>query len=489
MNYVLKKKLEIISFVSGAVLMTVELVGSRLISPYLGVSTFIWTSIIGIILGFLSLGYWYGGRLSLRNPNVGTLSKILFGSFLSLASILFLQPLVSSFSLISIDLRILAVFASILLFGPMSFFLGMVTPYIARLKIESTVESGSIVGTLYAVSTFGSILGTFLGGFFLISFMGISSIIFWASFTLFLTFIFSSLNESFSKEMFVSGLVILISIFFIPKFVLGSVIDIDTLYNRWVIYDLKDHAGQDIRLLRNSIVGAQSGIYKNDPIRLFSSYLQTFDMAPDLYKNPIETLLLGAGAYTYPMHFIAKYPDSKMDVVEIDGQLENIAQNFFGFRKSKNLFVYNMDARMFLKNNTKKYDVIFMDAFSSELSIPYHLTTLETVRDLKKSLKDDGIIIINLISAIKGPNSRFISAIWNTYSQVFPNNYALNMSMKSSSKVQNIVLVVSNKDIAFAITPGWEIINPVNFDKNIPVLTDEFAPVESYISGFLQDLI
>lgn len=499
MFYILKRRLEIISFISGAVLMTIELVGSRLISPYLGTSTFIWTSIIGVILGFLSLGYWYGGRLSINNPSLSTLSKILFWAFVSVSAILFLQPLLTVLSFLPIDLRLLAVSASIILFGPMSFCLGMVSPYIARLKIESTGTSGSTVGTLYAISTLGSILGTFLGGFFLISFFGTSTIILFGALTIFILFIFASISDSLPKDRIVMSLLILFSLFFLPRSFVGGVADIDTLYNRWILGDYTNPQGEEIRFLRNNIIGTQSGIYKDNPKRLLFPYLKVFDIAPDINtfakKDFRDVLLVGAGAYTYPMHFLSKYSRSHMDVVEIDAELVDIASRFFGFEPNSRISSYDLDARIFFKSNDKKYDIIFMDAFSSELSVPYHLTTVEAVTDLQKGLKSDGVVVVNVISAVTGDNARLFSSLWNTYSVVFPNLYALSKKESPLSGVQNIILIALNnreifneESIVSNMTEGWQLLNPEVFKTNIPILTDEFAPVEKYIGGFLKAL-
>src|SRR3989338_3749455 len=151
--------LEIAIFICGAVVMIFELVGSRVLGPYFGTSIFVWTSLIGIILGGLSLGYYFGGKIADKKPSLNILSLIIFLSaiFIGLTNfiknflLIFLQNNIS-------DIRVSSVIASLILFLPASFLLGMVSPYAAKLKLDSLNTSGSIIGNLYAISTAGSIV-------------------------------------------------------------------------------------------------------------------------------------------------------------------------------------------------------------------------------------------------------------------------------------------------------------------------------------------
>ena len=169
-----KYLLEIVVFICGADLMILEMVGSRVLAPYLGTSIYVWTSLIGVILGCLSLGYWTGGKLADKQANPRTLSSIIFLSAISITLVSFFKEYLITHiqNIIINDPRVITTVAALILFGPPSTLLGIVSPYAAKLRINSLSSSGSTVGTLYAISTIGSIVGTFLAGFFLIAFLG-----------------------------------------------------------------------------------------------------------------------------------------------------------------------------------------------------------------------------------------------------------------------------------------------------------------------------
>ncbi|MCD4747143.1 MAG: fused MFS/spermidine synthase [Bacteroidales bacterium] len=177
--------LEIIVFVCGAVVMAFEILGSRVLGPYVGTSISVWTSIIGVILGSLSLGYWLGGRIADRNPSFKTLSVIIFLSAVFIAISTLIKAFLLNFLLdFIIDIRWVSVIASLILFAIPSILLGMVSPYAVKLKIKSLSKSGSTAGNLYAISTLGSITGTFLAGFYLIPNFKITNILYILSLTL-----------------------------------------------------------------------------------------------------------------------------------------------------------------------------------------------------------------------------------------------------------------------------------------------------------------
>ena len=168
-----RSALEAAVFLCGTVVMVYEIIGSRLVSPYIGNSTYIWTSLIGVILGSLSLGYWLGGRLADRKPDIRQLASVIFiAAALISVTTLIKDVFLAAISAAAIMLEIKALIAALVLFAPASIFLGMVTPYAVKLKMLSLAESGRTVGNLYALSTIGSIVGTFAAGFFLVPFVG-----------------------------------------------------------------------------------------------------------------------------------------------------------------------------------------------------------------------------------------------------------------------------------------------------------------------------
>ena len=154
--------LEIAVFLCGAVVMVIELTGSRVLAPYLGTSLVVWTSLIGIILASLSIGYWWGGRLADRRPEARLLGRIILLSAFATAFMVLIKTFVLGFlQARSGGLHLAAMSATLLLFAPPSILIGMVSPFAVRLKLEDTQTSGQTAGKLYAISTIGSISGTF----------------------------------------------------------------------------------------------------------------------------------------------------------------------------------------------------------------------------------------------------------------------------------------------------------------------------------------
>ena len=181
-----KFSLEIIVFTAGAVVMILELTASRVLAPFTGTTIIAWTSLLGIILASLSLGYWWGGKLADKKPSYLILSKIIFlsGAWIFLISYL-KTPVLEILEKEIADLRILSIAASTILFSVPNVLLGMVFPFSIKLKLKRLKLSGQTAGGLYALSTLGSIFGTFLTGFFLLAFLGSTKILVLASFLLF----------------------------------------------------------------------------------------------------------------------------------------------------------------------------------------------------------------------------------------------------------------------------------------------------------------
>jgi predicted membrane-bound spermidine synthase len=171
--------LEIVVFICGAVVMAFEIVGSRMLGPYVGTSMMVWSSIIGIILLSLSLGYYFGGKLADKYPKYKYLAIIIgISAVLILFSTLSKDIVLSGLFKLSQNVKLISVLSSLILFTLPAFGLGMVSPFAARLKMKDIKTSGATVGYLYSLSTLGSITGTFLAGFYFIPSFRITHILF-----------------------------------------------------------------------------------------------------------------------------------------------------------------------------------------------------------------------------------------------------------------------------------------------------------------------
>lgn len=492
-----KYLLEFVVFIVGAAVMMLELTGSRVLAPYLGTSIIVWTSLIGIILGSLSLGYWWGGKIADRSPNFKALSLIIFAGAIATAITAFSKSIVLNLIQDNInDLRVGSVVATSILFAPPSVLLGMVSPYAARLKIKNLKKSGFAVGSIYAVSTVGSIVGTFLTGFWLIAFLGNTKILILVSFLLILISILS-----FAKQFLQIKLIMLILLILSVYAVEGirslnrqqGFVDVDTLYNRVLVYDSVDQKTQKpIKALLIDPFTTQSAVFK-DSDELVFNYLKFFRLAKHFKKDIKNSLLIGGAGYAYPRDYLVKYPDAAIDVVEIDPGLTELAMNYFRLKDDPRMIIYHQDARTFLNKTDKKYDVVFLDAFSSSYSVPYYLTTKETVARIYQLLNDDGVLVMNMISAIEGSKGKFLRAEYHTYKSLFENVYLYPVQdPQSPFEVQNIILVAAKGKVGILpVSDDPEIFQYLShlwtkdIDKDVGILSDDWAPVDQYMIELL----
>ncbi len=488
--------IEIIVFICGAVVMIFELVGSRILGPFMGTTIFVWTSLIGIILGSLSIGYWLGGHLADKKPKIDILSKIIF---LSAVSIIF-TTIIHRYFLNHLpnhifDVRLQAVFASIVLFAPASIFLGMVSPYAIKLKLKDVKSTGKTAGNLYAISTVGSICGTFLAGFFLIPFFGHQNILFFLSGLLLSISIILFFLVRFHAK---AGFAILFLLFvFALKFLIfqqnNSVIDVDTKYNRVLIYEANDYlSGKPAKYMR--INNEYSGAMFLDSDDLVFRYLRYYDLAEHFNPDFQRSLMIGGAAYSYPKYYLKKFPEASIDVVEIDPELTKLAREHFGLSDDPRLKIIHEDGRTFINNCKEKYDVVFVDAFKSQYTLPFQLTTREAVQKIYTILNNDGVAILNIISSVEGKKSLFLQAEYLTYQSVFQQVYLFVIqNLNDKDQLQSVVLVALKSDKIPLFNSSDSILNEYlkhllinGIETTVPILTDEFAPVESYMNKAIQ---
>ncbi len=488
--------LEATVFIVGAVIMIFELVGSRVLGPYFGTSIFVWTSLIGIILGSLSLGYYQGGKIADRHASLKGLSLIIFqaGVFIALM-IIFKDILLSFLHSLLPGIRLSSVLAAFVLFFPASFALGMVAPYAAKLKLDNLSNAGTTIGNLYAISTTGSIVGTFLCGFFLIPHFGTNALLTTLSLTLILVSLLLFVRPI--KKVDVLVVIICLAGWHFSNgltLVAGThnFVDIDTAYNRIWIYDMpKGDAGDIVRVMGINNEDHSSMFLDSD--ELTNEYLKYYHLARHFNPEFQSALLLGGAGYSYPKDYLVQYPEATMDVVEIDPKVTALAKQYFRLEEDPRLAIYHEDARVFLNRTENKYDVIYGDAFGSRYSIPYQLTTVEAVQKMHDALSDDGIVILNLISSIEGDKGQFLRAEYATYASIFPQNFVFPIDNSDNGQAtQNIVMISlkSAKEPSLHSTDRQLNSYLQNvWDKDIiadmPILTDDFAPVDFLVSKAL----
>jgi spermidine synthase len=491
------KKLYLTVFSTGAMVMILELIGSRILAPTLGTSIFIWTSLIGIILGAMSLGYYLGGKLADKNPNLKTFSSLIFNAGLFTFFILISKDIVLEISLF-FGLKAGAIFAASILFVLPGILLGAVSPYAVRLAIRKVENSGNIVGNLYAISTFGSIVGTFLAGFYLIPNFGSVNILYGLAIMLMLLslFIYNQKERIIQTTL---GLIFLFGSSLVSSAMTQNnfIVDKDSAYNHIRVYDAKNKEGRAIRIMAIENF-ADSGMFLDSEELVFeyTKYYQLDKIFAE--KETKKVVMFGGAAYSVPKDFLARNKTADIDVVEIDPETTKIAEEYFHLNtNNKRLHIFHQDARMFLNEswkNGQKYDSVYGDAFSSQCSLPFHLTTREAVRKIYDILDNDGVYIVNAISSFSGEKSEFFRSEYKTIKEKFENVFVFPLMIEKGGNleaVQNIMIVAAkgkinindvlreNKDdeIGELLKNLWK--GEIKTD-DVNILTDDFAPVNYF---------
>jgi len=481
-----------IMLLCGAIIMTLELVGSRVLAPYVGTSIFVWTSLIGIMLASLSLGYWLGGLIADKKLDLKILSAMIFSPglficFVALGKDFFLYWLME----FNLNIPCNSFIATLILFSAPSIFLGMISPYIIKFKINDIKTSGATVGSLYALSTIGSILGTFLTGFFLIPHFRITHILLFISILLIFISVLIFPKKIFSAKIVLGicsillGALIKMESLIIPHDL--DLIDVETLYNRVWIYNSFGPNGNLVKFMRLNNEGNSASFLLKDG--LVFNYLKYFRLAEYFKPNFDRTLMLGGAGYSYPQNYLKRFKSAKIDVVEMDPALTQLAKEHFGLKEDKRMKIYHQDARIFLNNSKDKYDVVLGDAFNSLSTLPYQLTTTEAVKKMHDLLSADGVALINMISAIEGEQGEFLRAEYATYKSIFPQVYIFTVDKSQKSHdVQNIMLAaLKSKKIPSFSSKDKEIDRYLQslwtekISNDMPLLTDDYAPVEYYM--------
>lgn len=470
-----KYKLEITTFIAGATGMIVELVASRILSPYLGSSNLIWTCIIGMMLAFMSIGYFIGGKISDKYPKMNLLSLFIldasiFVSIIPLIEVYAIEPLSKK----NISLPIIAIICSTITFGIPSLLLATASPFAVKLKEKDEKQIGQVSGKMSAISTIGSIFGTFLAGFILIPKLGVKNII--LMIVVILNILSFILQEEKNIKYIIKSIIILLIL--VAVVLLGKklfyqkyqdmILDTDSEYSRIWIRKLVNDSGKEYNTLEVDL-GLES-IASNEK-KLTSEYLKYYDLFDYYQENTDNVLLIGGAAYTYPSYYLENFKEKKIDVVEIDPKMTELAQKYFNLDiNNSNLTIYHEDGRRFLNTSNNKYDCILVDAFKG-LNVPFQLTTVEALENEKRLLNDDGIIISNIFSALEGENSKFLRNEYTTYKKIFDNVkvFKVDLGSDDNTEMQNYILVAFN---------GKQIENPEKFEKYAKLLSTEMTEID-----------
>jgi predicted membrane-bound spermidine synthase len=462
------------AFGTGFVLMAYELAGARLLTPVVGSSTYVWTSIIGVIVAALSLGYVLGGKLADERNNPNDIVFLLWLCAASVISTLLLIGPVSDLLIrLRLDIRLEAVLASVVLFAPASILIGSISPYLAKLHTTSLKTAGSSIASLSALNSLGSISGTFLTGFVLFGLIGTKSILGMVVVALGCLSVAVSLTAIHAQANKIPLLIMLSGVLLVASPQPAQLVAaFDTPHASYQIRDIRTNNG-DLRVLTMGPGGYQSGIYLDNPDELAFAYAQKTVDAITQLDRPSRILVLGGGSFTMPEYLAKTYPNTSVDVVELDSALTSAAKQHFFFEQPPNLSIINQDARVFVsQESSDPYDVIIVDVFSDS-GVPFSVTSIEYVQGLAAKLTDHGIIVMNIIAGANQNCNPLLQSIARSFSSQLPHVGLKPIQSETLEPRQNILLLASRVDY-----PVIASAQPADASAGIE-LTDSFVPIEA----------
>jgi spermidine synthase len=533
-------KANIAVFIASFCTLVIELVAGRIMAPYVGVSLYTWTSIIGVVLAGISIGAYLGGRIADRYPRSSTLGWLLFLSGLGAFSISPLTNLIGGAQFQTTLMTRILLITTIIFFVP-SCLLGMISPVVVKLTLNNLEKTGNVVGKIYAFSTLGSILGTFATGFYLISWMGTRYILLTMGIILILSaLIFGGFFRSkktlvlFFLFLFLSALLPFVGLHVYAtadpeefSFPLSPIESIKTFYGyafkpplEEETYFFKESNYYTIKL-KKSIKGSSGNSLESlvldhlvhsytdlkDPLYLEYEYIRMYEEIMRWQakkRKSLKTLFLGGGGYTFPRFIGAKYPRAEIHVVEIDPEITRVAEKYLGVSENTKIRSFNEDGRWFVMNCKEKgtYDFIFGDAFN-DLSIPYHLTTKEFAMQLKSLLKPDGLLLANVIDSFK--KGAFMPSYIRTLEEVFGKGNVQLLTLTSDYDhigISTCVVVTSPQrldmdDFVRAVkVRGGEMTSHIMPQDRLQeflkerysvILTDDYVPVDNLIAPIFEE--
>ncbi len=490
------RRLYVTAFAGGLISLALELTAARLLEPFFGTSNLVWSAIIGLILLFLSAGYALGGRWADRSPHAATLYTILVAAGAAIAVIPFAaRPvlLVAARGLLAWNAgQIAGTFAAVLaLFALPVTLLGCVSPFVIRLALTDLRLSGVTSGKIYAISTAGSFLGSFLPTLLLVPNLGTRR-----------TFLLLALLSAGTglwglwpadRRRFwrlVALFPLILALLLTPPGIVkpqeGLLYETESAYN--FIQVVENPAGQRVLYLNegqglHSVSLPQKGVLTGGTWDYFLA-APYFNPPPYPPERVGSLLVIGLAAGTIPAQYTEVYGPIPIDGVEIDPAIVDAGRAYFGMTQP-NLDVHVTDGRTFLLRSGARYDVVAVDAYRLPY-IPWHLTTVEFFAQVRAHLTPGGVVAIN-VGRTPG-DWRMVSAMVATMERVFPSVHVVAVpgtlnaivvatiqESRSENLAANLPLLA---DPALATVAGRALEQVRDVPPSQIVFTDDRAPVE-----------
>lgn len=474
---------------SGGVLMALEIVASRVLAPQFGASVYVWGSIIGVFLAAMSIGYAWGGRLADREPQLAKLGQLLLGA--ALAEMIVLGAgtrVVAWLGELTRGSPFGTLLVTAILFGPATMLLATVSPFAVKLATRDLKLLGGTAGHLYALATAGSLVGTLAATFGLIPYLSIEAIL---RVLIVLTILTATvaLVSSWQRVRLAIALALSLLVLVLVPWVLPRGGTPTLLADRMTPYQtLRVTERGGVRYLRSDgTLHAAVVLESGEPWVFYTR----FAPAALLFRPEIESLLaLGMGGGSVGSYLRQRLPELRVDYVEIDPVVPELARQHLLFDDDFSQ-VHIDDARRFLTGSERTWDYIYCDTYIGD-SIPFHLTTREFFREVKRHLNPLGVFGINLID---GPQSPFgkamLSTVRTTFAQTYlfdvrGGNYLLLATDRSAVGKDELRAIATQLDTRWSFDPSLvQMVDGFHEDEvdlsDALILTDSYAPVNHLI--------
>jgi spermidine synthase len=497
---------------TGAVILAVEVMAVRILAPYFGNTIYTFSSVISVILGALSVGYWHGGKLADRTPKPHRLYQLVTYAGWSVLSVQILNLFTLPFLSAGLSLTTGPLISAGVLFFIPSYFFGVLSPFVIRLRSDQlpNMGAGAVSGQVFFFSTVGSIAGSLLSGFVLVPYVGITySMVTLGALTVMLgsigEFQTRSLPPSWIHMFHVIGirLFILCAFFWLAHVMVrtpmlpvppgSTVLHVeDGVYERVAVADIPAYAGMQrgrVLVLDRTFSSGVTLPYGD----LLFPYTKYYKLYSHFNETPERMLVLGAGTGTYAKALHETYPTTTIDMVDIEPRLIELASEYFGMPRTPYIQGHTADGRQFLRRHDTQYSFVLGDMYSQMYAVPWHVSTYEYYALLRERLAPGGVYIENHVGSLaEVPSSPFWSSV-RTLHEVFGEVRIFGVTSPTFDGQQNIMLVV-RKDAPLDVLDTLSTSSDTELREfanqmvayapeqlaSYPIYTDDLAPVELY---------
>ncbi|MBI3551448.1 MAG: fused MFS/spermidine synthase [Elusimicrobia bacterium] len=424
--------------VTGAATLVLEIVGTRVISPYYGSSLYCWSALITVTLIALAAGYSLGGRWADKSPYLTLFARLLCLAGAAVATVPALRMVVLQ-STTPLGIQWGALASALILIAPALVLLSALGPLSIKLTAEAMASVGKSAGDIYAVSTVGSVAGAVLAGFVLIPLLPLSQILLGLSTVLLLL---GSLGYYLSRQgrpvaqLAAAAAAAVAFLGFTPRRVVETNVTVkESAYGQIKILDFNGKR----YLLVNGTTQSMAPI---DTMESESQYAQSMEWAALARPGAKRALVIGIGAGLLPGALERDY-GLLTDAVDVDPEMVSAARTYFNYRPRGDIFIE--DGRTFLEKTPRRYGAVFLDAFGAELP-PYHLFTLESFSRMREVLEPGGVVAINLVTMLHGKGAAPWLSAYKTLRAVFPEVRAY-QAAEAFDDLANVVFFCSDEPL------------------------------------------